>query len=256
MLAIHGIWADGALLLWAEDATRSVPVPATARVKPAEARSHPGAGDPAALAAALAGLAGAAAALAWWGPEGELALWLPGTAACPQPSPELAAVPADGTWLAAARGGGRAALRAWRIPVLSFPAPAALPLLAGLGEGATPGRLAGAGAGDALLPIGPDGELTDSGPGGEPADEVIFGQSVPFLAACAALAADLAARGWGCRPGRPIRPSRAGLAGWAGSGGHELCGPVAAGGVGRGCAAGQGTGSGHAAGVPGHQRGG
>ena len=77
--------------------------------------------------------------------------------------------------------------------MLSFPAPAALPLLAGLGEGATPGRLAG--AGDALLPIGPDGELTGSGPGGEPADEVIFGQSVPFLAACAALAADLAARG-------------------------------------------------------------
>ena len=195
MLAIHGIWADGALLLWAEYATRSVPVPATARVKPAEARSHPGAASPAALAAALAGLPGEAAELAWSGTEGELALWLPGTAACPQPSPELAAVPADGTWLAAARGGGRAALRAWRIPVLSFPAPAALPLLAGLGEGATPGRLAGAGAGDALLPIGPDGELTDSGPGGEPADEVIFGQSVPFLAACAALAADLAARG-------------------------------------------------------------
>ena len=27
MLAIHGIWADGALLLWAEDATRPAPVP-------------------------------------------------------------------------------------------------------------------------------------------------------------------------------------------------------------------------------------
>src|SRR6185437_10989924 len=145
-----------------------------------------------ALAAALAGLPGEAAELAWSGAEGELALWLPGTAACPQPSPELAAAPADGTWLAAARGGGRLALRAWRVPVLSFPAAAALPLIAGLGDCATPGRLAGAGSEDTLLPVGPDGEL--AGLGNTP-DEVVFGQSVPFLAACAALAADLAARG-------------------------------------------------------------
>ena len=76
--------------------------------------------------------------------------------------------------------------------MLSFPVPAALPLLAGLGDYAAAGRLAGAGSDDALLPIGPDGELTDSG---DTPDEVIFGQSVPYLAACAALAADLAARG-------------------------------------------------------------
>ncbi|HEX6855422.1 MAG TPA: DEAD/DEAH box helicase [Streptosporangiaceae bacterium] len=189
MLAIHGIWADGALLLWAEDATQPAPVP-VGRAGPAEARPHPGAASPAALAAGLAGLPGEAAELAWSGTEGELVLWLPGTAAGPQPSPELATAPADGTWLAAARGGGRVTLCAWRIPVLSFPAPATLPLLAGLGHDATAGHPAG--SDDALLPIGPDGELTNSG---DAPDEVIFGQSVPYLAACAALAADLAARG-------------------------------------------------------------
>ena len=52
MLAIHGTWADGALLLWAEDATRPAPVP-VGRPGPAEARPHPGAASPAALAAAL-----------------------------------------------------------------------------------------------------------------------------------------------------------------------------------------------------------
>ena len=191
MLAIHGIWADGALLLWAEDATRPAPVP-VGRPGPAEARPHLGAASPAALAAALAGLPGEAAELAWSGAEGELVLWLPGTTASPQASPELAAAPGEGTWLAAVRGGGRVVLRAWRVPVLSFPVPAALPLLAGLGDYAAAGRLAGAGSDDALLPIGPDGELTDSG---DTPDEVIFGQSVPYLAACAALAADLAARG-------------------------------------------------------------
>jgi hypothetical protein len=185
MLAIHGIWADGALLLWAEDAAQPAPAPGERGTRP-----HPGAVSPAALAAALAGLPGEAAELAWSGGEGEQVLWLPGTAACPQPSPELAAAPADGTWLAAARGGGRAVLRAWRVPVLSFPAPAALPLLAGLGQGATAGHPAG--SDDALLPSVPDGELTGSG---DTPDEVIFGQSVPYLAACAALAADLAARG-------------------------------------------------------------
>ena len=160
--------------------------------RPAEARPHLGAASPAALAAALAGLPGEAAELAWSGAEGELVLWLPGTTASPQASPELAAAPGEGTWLAAVRGGGRVVLRAWRVPVLSFPVPAALPLLAGLGDYAAAGRLAGAGSDDALLPIGPDGELTDSG---DTPDEVIFGQSVPYLAACAALAADLAARG-------------------------------------------------------------
>jgi hypothetical protein len=190
MLAIHGTWADGALLLWAEDATRPAPVPA-GRPGPTADRSHPGAARPAAISAALAGLPGEAAELAWSGAEGELVLWLPGTAAGPQASPELAAAPGEGTWLATVRGGGRVVLRGWRVPVLSFPAPAALPLLAGLGEHATAGLL-GAGSGDALLPVGPDGELTDSG---DTPDEVIFGQSVPYLAACAALAADLAARG-------------------------------------------------------------
>ena len=110
MLAIHGIWADGALLLWAEDATRPAPVPA-GRPGPEEAWPHPGAASPAALAAALAGLPGEAAELAWSGAEGELVLWLPGTAAGPQSSPELAAAPADGTRLAAVRGGGRVVLR-------------------------------------------------------------------------------------------------------------------------------------------------
>jgi hypothetical protein len=273
MLAIHGIWADGALLLWAEDTTRPVPArarprqhsgpsgraepaqvgsaldataasaagaravepglsassagpearlgrgagpasaeraevrlhpgaasPAEAGLVPgsdpvsarrAEVRPHPGAASPAALAAALAGLPGEAAERAWSGTEGELVLWLPGTAAAPQPSPDLAAAPGEGTWLATARGGGRAALRAWRVPVLSFPAPAALPLLAALGDGAAGGSPTG--SGDALLPLGPDGELPAAG--GSSPDEVIFGQSVPYLAACAALAADLAARG-------------------------------------------------------------
>ena len=55
MLAIHGIWADGALLLWAEDANRPAPKSA-GRPGPAEARPHPGAERMAGTAAAMAGL--------------------------------------------------------------------------------------------------------------------------------------------------------------------------------------------------------
>ena len=42
MLAIHGIWADGVLLLWAEDAIRPAPA-AAARAEAAPGRPHPGA---------------------------------------------------------------------------------------------------------------------------------------------------------------------------------------------------------------------
>src|SRR5690348_15797984 len=100
MLAIHSIWADGVLLLWAEDATRPAPAaavqaesapgpphPGAARAEASKARQHLGEASPAALAAALAGLPGEAAELAWSGTASELVLWLPSTASGPQPSP-------------------------------------------------------------------------------------------------------------------------------------------------------------------------
>ena len=65
MLVIHGIWARGALCLWAEDARRPARTPESQDGGPAGRRSraprpHPFAADPETIAGALASLGDAA----------------------------------------------------------------------------------------------------------------------------------------------------------------------------------------------------
>jgi SNF2-related domain/SNF2 Helicase protein/Helicase conserved C-terminal domain len=163
MLVIHGIWAYGALSLWAEDSEG--PARAAPRSgRPSRApRPHPFAAGPDALADVIAELAGPAADLARKAIEDELTLRLPAVAGGPLASPALIRDPGAGA--ARPTGGGRPGLALWRVPALTFEAGAAFDLLGTLGE-------RGAGSSRAVL-----------------------GGSVPYLAALAACAGDLAARG-------------------------------------------------------------
>ena len=159
MLVIHGIWAYGALSLWAEDSegpARVQPRPGRPSRAP---RPHPFAGSVDALADVLAELAGPAADLALKAIEDELTLRMPATPDGPLASPAL--IREDRP----ARPAARAGLAAWRVPALTFEPAAALDLLGVLGE-------PGAGSSRAVL-----------------------GGSVPYLAALARQATDLAARG-------------------------------------------------------------
>jgi hypothetical protein len=161
MLAIHGIWAYGALFLWAEDADR----PATAPTRPGRPsrapRAHPFAAAPDVIAAAVAELAETVSELALKAVDDELTLWLPATADGPLASPELIRSPDSRP----VTGAGRGALAAWRVPALTFEPPGALDLLSVLGETRTLGA------------------------------QVVQGGSVRYLSAVAQLAGDLAARG-------------------------------------------------------------
>src|SRR5215831_15310488 len=91
MLVIHGIWADGALRVCAEDS--GYPAAAAARSDGALnfARPHPFAATSATLADVLAGL-GDAADIVRKATESELTLWLPGTRDRPAGSPEATEV--------------------------------------------------------------------------------------------------------------------------------------------------------------------
>jgi SNF2 family DNA or RNA helicase len=155
MQVIHGIWAYGALWLWAEDSgleARAAPRPG----HPARApRPHPFSCEAAVLADTLAGLGDPLADLARKAVDGELTLWLPSTADGPAASPELSR-PA-GTGPPSRR---RPALAAWQVPALIF---------------------GPAGALDALTSL--------------PGEGSVLGGSLRFLAALARLALDLASRG-------------------------------------------------------------
>jgi hypothetical protein len=161
VLVIHGIWAYGALSLWAEDSDG----PATAAPRagrPSRApRPHPFAGSIDILADMVAELAGPAADLARKAIEDELTLLLPATADGPLASPALIREPGAEP----ARNPSRPALTAWRVPALTFESATALDLLGALSE---PGMSSSAAA---------------------------AGGSVPYLAALARQAGDLAARG-------------------------------------------------------------
>jgi superfamily II DNA or RNA helicase len=155
MLVVHGIWAYGAVQLWAEDPS----LPALARRRqgrPSRApRPHPFAASAAGLADALAALPGPAPELGAKAVDDELALRLPTADDGPHPSPELGREPP----------GGKAVLGAWRVPVLVFEPLAAAELLAALGEA----------------------------PQQHP--DLVTGPTLAYLAAAARFAADLAARG-------------------------------------------------------------
>ena len=180
MLVIHGIWAHGALRVWAEDsALPAQAAPRTGR-PPRAPRPHPFAAAPGELAAALAG-AGAVRDLAGQAVDDELTLRLPSTGGGPLASPELLRPPpgpsGDGASedsasehstseqreTSASAAERAPALAAWRVPALVFETVAVMPLLTLLAE----------------LP---------------PGDVVVSG-SIGYLAAAARFADDLAARG-------------------------------------------------------------
>jgi len=160
---IHGIWARGALCLWAEDPRRYRAAGFARGGAPRAARPHPFACPAAELADVLAGLC-------WPGPDAvrkavddELTLQLPSAGRAPLASPELNQLsPASASPV---RPGpvGRVALASWRVPVLVFDPAAAVELL---------------------------GEFSHLD---EPAAGA--GGSLPYLAAVARFAADLAVRG-------------------------------------------------------------
>jgi superfamily II DNA or RNA helicase len=154
MLVIHGIWAYGSLQLWAEQP--SLPAQALGRTgRPSRApRRHPFAAAAADLADALAELPDPAGDLARKAVDDELTLRLPAIGDGPLASPEAGREPPA----------GKAALAAWRVPVLVFEPPAAAEALAVLTVG------------------GPFCDLTP-------------GATLAYLAAVARFAADLAARG-------------------------------------------------------------
>jgi len=162
---IHGIWAQGTLCIWAEDPElRRVSWPGSGGSR--LSRPHPFACQPPEIADLLAGLAGL------WGPVAdavrkavgdELTLQLPSAGNGPLASPELARSdpePADPVRRGPA---GRVSLAGWRVPVLAFEPAAALDVLGGISQLDDPVAVAGG--------------------------------SLPFLAAVARFAADLAARG-------------------------------------------------------------
>jgi superfamily II DNA or RNA helicase len=161
VLAIHGLWTDGGLALWAEDSGHS-PVPAPTRVSRAP-RNHPFSADPDLLAGVLAEFGDGFDDLVRKATEDELTLWLPGGATTPMASTDLISGGASGP--AAKRTHADLALGPWRVRVLCFGPAAAMTLLARTGQ-----------------------SEARSGRG-------VAGGSVLYLAAVATLAADLAGRG-------------------------------------------------------------
>src|SRR5450432_1934664 len=178
MLAIHGIWADGALCLWAEDISAlaaSSALPSTGPAgtgtstgragqagrqagRPSRApRPHPFSASPDDVAGVIAGLAGPAGELAATAAEDDLTLWLPGTSHGPQASPELLTVADAAAWSTP----GRVALGPWRVPALVFWPPEALQLLSVLGDHSS---------------------LTEASAAAAPAQQAVQGESVRYLA--------------------------------------------------------------------------
>src|SRR5216683_4420299 len=152
MLVIHGIWANGALCLWAEDSRRPARVPPPPGRRPSRApRPHPFASTPDVLAEMLAGLPEPFPALARKAVEDELTLYLPALADGPLASPELIR-PAGGEDGRPEGGAGRITLTPWRVPALIFEPGAALALLAALDILAAPAEPGAADVPSAEMP--------------------------------------------------------------------------------------------------------
>ena len=182
MRVIHGVWAHGALCLWAEDPD----LPPLAAARPSGVhlpRPHPFACQAAELADMLAGsppgsASTAAGDAARKAVHDELTLQLPSAGGGPLASPELVRPEAPGTPGVPGTPGasaasvparrGRVSLASWRVPVLALGPAAALALLRDSGLG---------------------------GPAGSADESAIAGGSLTYLAAVAGFAAGLAARG-------------------------------------------------------------
>jgi hypothetical protein len=174
MLVIHGIWARGALCLWAEDARLPARTPESAAGRRSRApRPHPFAAGPETIAGALASLGDTAIGAVRQAAEDELTAWLPSAPDGPQAAPELIRPASDD-----GDSGRRRfpALGCWRVPALAVEPAAALDVLAALDRLAAPGEPLGTDAPDAV------GELAAGG-------------SVAYWAAVAWFADDLAGRG-------------------------------------------------------------
>jgi hypothetical protein len=141
LLIIHGVWAYGALQVWAEDS--ALPAHAPPRPgRPSRApRPHPFAVPADELADALA--AAGAADLARKAVDDELTMRLPSSADGPLASPDLVRPSAEA--LPDAPAARRIALAPWRVPALVFEAPAAIALLPAL-AGLDPGDLTAGGS--------------------------------------------------------------------------------------------------------------
>jgi SNF2 family DNA or RNA helicase len=168
MLAIHAIWSQRVLALWAEDSGPPAAVPPGLPGHAAEPRDHPFAASTGLLADVLAEFGETASDLVRKAAEAELTLWLPGGSRAPAASPDLIRDSGPGTRAPSAHAAAPK-LAAWRVPALAFEPAAALALLAVLGHQG----------------IGQPGERSGRG---------VLGGSVLYLAAVRGLAADLAAR--------------------------------------------------------------
>jgi hypothetical protein len=167
MLAIHGIWAHGVLSLWAEDSDEPVSAVAPSPVA-AGNTTHPFAARVGLIADVIAEFSESAGDAARKAADDELTLWLPTTAGRPVASPgqdEMLTADTTASSTPTPARSNRAQLAPWQVPALSVEPAEALFVLEALRR---PGTLPGRG---------------------------VASGSVYFLAALAALAGDLAARG-------------------------------------------------------------
>ena len=130
MRVVHGIWAHGALCLWAEDPAApavAAPVPQAGHLP----RPHPFAGQAAELSDLLAELPGPAGEAARKAVDGELTLQLPSAAGHrgPLASPGLIRPDAPPSGPGGSGPRSRVSLAGWRVPVLAFAPADALDLL-------------------------------------------------------------------------------------------------------------------------------
>jgi superfamily II DNA or RNA helicase len=169
---IHGIWAQGTLCVWAEDSA----LPRTCGPDSGGSRlsrPHPFACQPSELADLLTGLTGLRGLRGLRGGPAadavrkavgdELTLQLPSAGNGPLASPELTRTDAEPAGPVRRGPASRVSLAGWRVPVLAFEPAAALDLLGGISHTDDP--------------------------------VAALGGSLPYLAAVARFAADLAARG-------------------------------------------------------------
>ena len=198
MLVIHGIWAHGVLSLWAEDSDQPAAAPSgqahsSQARSPRAPRPHPFGASTGLLADVLAEFGESASDLARKAADDELTLWLPGTAAAPVASPDSArAASGDGSGSGAPSAGGDAVIAG--VATVDR-RPARTPAQAGA---ARPGRVRLSPWLVPALSLDPAGALALLSALTQPdarAESGILSGSVHYLAALAALAADLTARG-------------------------------------------------------------
>src|SRR5580698_10006355 len=119
MLAIHGIWSQRMLALWAEDADLLPSARAVAAGQRQELPDHPFTAPFDLLADVLAEFGEGLSTLVRKAAEDDLVLWLPTTSGSPAASPDLISEPVASKRLASPR------LAGWRVPALLFEPPAA-----------------------------------------------------------------------------------------------------------------------------------